>query len=155
VRAVPGRSSSPRRCTTRAPRAEKALVTLNCAAIPENLLESELFGHERGSFTDAVQKKLGQFELADQGTIFLDEIGSSRRRCRRSSAVIEQGEYLRSGGKHEHPSVDVRIIAGRRTAISTATRCGFLVGRTFYYRLNVVSLHLPAALRDRPEDLPC
>src|SRR5690349_6573907 len=57
------------------PRAEKALVTLNCAAIPDNLLESELFGHERGSFTDAISKKLGQFELADQGTIFLDEVG--------------------------------------------------------------------------------
>ena len=93
------------------PRADKPLVTLNCAAIPENLLESELFGHERGAFTDAVARKLGQFELADQGTIFLDEIGELAQSLQaKLLRVIEQGEFMRVGGK-QSIHVDVRIIA--------------------------------------------
>src|SRR4029453_10364909 len=82
------------------PRAQKPLVTINCAAIPENLLESELFGHERGSFTDAHVRKLGQFELADQGSIFLDEIGEMIPSLQaKLLRVIEQGELNRVGGK--------------------------------------------------------
>ncbi|MEB2284116.1 MAG: hypothetical protein B6D46_02400 [Polyangiaceae bacterium UTPRO1] len=134
------------------PRAAKALVTLNCAAIPENLLESELFGHERGSFTDAVTKKLGQFELADQGTIFLDEIGELAPALQaKLLRVIEQGEFMRVGGK-QAIHVDVRIIAATNRDLEQAMRDGTFRS-DLYYRLNVVSLHLPP-LRERPEDLP-
>jgi DNA-binding NtrC family response regulator len=104
------------------PRAEKALVTLNCAAIPENLLESELFGHERGSFTDAVTRKLGQFELADQGTIFLDEVGELAPSLQaKLLRVIEQGEFMRVGGK-QSIHVDVRIIAATNRDLEQAMR---------------------------------
>jgi two-component system response regulator AtoC len=134
------------------PRADKALVTLNCAAIPENLLESELVGHERGSFTDAVQRKLGQFELADHGTIFLDEIGELAPALQaKLLRVIEQGEFMRVGGK-QSIHVDVRIIAATNRDLEQAMRDGGFRS-DLYYRLNVVSLHLPP-LRDRPEDLP-
>ena len=134
------------------PRADKALVTLNCAAIPENLLESELFGHERGSFTDAVQRKLGQFELADQGTIFLDEVGELAPALQaKLLRVIEQGEFMRVGGK-QSIHVDVRIIAATNRDLEQAMRDGGFRS-DLYYRLNVVTLHLPP-LRDRPEDLP-
>ena len=134
------------------PRADRALVTLNCAAIPENLLESELFGHERGSFTDAHARKLGQFELADQGTIFLDEIAELAPALQaKLLRVIEQGEFMRVGGK-QTIHVDVRIIAATNRDLEAAMR-----ERNFrsdlFYRLNVVSLPLPP-LRERPEDLP-
>jgi two-component system response regulator AtoC len=134
------------------PRADRPLVTLNCAAIPENLLESELFGHERGSFTDAHTRKLGQFELADQGSIFLDEIGEMAPALQaKLLRVIEQGELMRVGGK-QTIHVDVRIIAATNRDLEKAMREGAFRPDLFY-RLNVVSLHLPP-LRDRPEDLP-
>ncbi len=134
------------------PRADRPLVTLNCAAIPENLLESELFGHERGSFTDAHTRKLGQFELADQGTIFLDEIGEMAPALQaKLLRVIEQGELMRVGGK-QTITVDVRIIAATNRDLERAMREGAFRPDLFY-RLNVVSMHLPP-LRDRPEDLP-
>jgi DNA-binding NtrC family response regulator len=134
------------------PRAERALVTLNCAAIPENLLESELFGHERGSFTDAHARKLGQFELADQGSIFLDEIGEMAPSLQaKLLRVIEQGELMRVGGK-QTIHVDVRIIAATNRDLEKAMREAAFRPDLFY-RLNVVSMHLPP-LRDRPEDLP-
>ncbi len=134
------------------PRADKPLVILNCAAIPDNLLESELFGHERGSFTDAVTKKLGQFELADQGTIFLDEVGELAPALQaKLLRVIEQGEFIRVGGK-QSIRVDVRIIAATNRDLEQAMREGTFRS-DLYYRLNVVSLLLPP-LRERPEDLP-
>ncbi len=134
------------------PRAERPLVTLNCAAIPENLLESELFGHERGSFTDAHTRKLGQFELADQGSIFLDEIGEMAHSLQaKLLRVIEQGEFMRVGGK-QTIHVDVRIIAATNRDLEKAMREN-LFRPDLYYRLNVVSLHLPP-LRERPEDVP-
>jgi DNA-binding NtrC family response regulator len=134
------------------PRAERALVTLNCAAIPENLLESELFGHERGSFTDAHARKLGQFELADQGSIFLDEIGEMAPALQaKLLRVIEQGELMRVGGK-QTIHIDVRIIAATNRDLEKAMREAAFRPDLFY-RLNVVSMHLPP-LRDRPEDLP-
>ncbi len=134
------------------PRADRPLVTLNCAAIPENLLESELFGHERGSFTDAHARKLGQFELADQGTIFLDEIGEMAPSLQaKLLRVIEQGEVMRVGGK-QMIHVDVRIIAATNRDLDRAMREGAFRPDLFY-RLNVVSMHLPP-LRERPEDLP-
>jgi DNA-binding NtrC family response regulator len=133
------------------PRMRKPLVTLNCAAIPETLLESELFGHEKGSFTDAHQKKLGQFELAHGGSLFLDEIGemgpSTQAKLLR---VLEHGEFLRVGGQRA-VTVDVRIIAATNRDLSAAIKDGSFRA-DLYYRLNVVSVHLPP-LRERRDDL--
>jgi len=134
------------------PRAEHPLITLNCAAIPENLIESELFGHERGSFTDAHARKLGQFELADGSSIFLDEIGELAPALQaKLLRVIEQGEFLRVGGKHGI-RVDVRIIAATNRDLEQAMREGTFRSDLFY-RLNVVSMPLPS-LRERHEDIP-
>jgi len=133
------------------PRARRSLVTLNCAAIPETLLESELFGHERGSFTDAHQKKLGQFEVAHEGTLFLDEIGEMGLALQaKLLRVLEHGEFLRVGGT-KPIQVDVRIIAATNRNLADAIRDGSF-RPDLYYRLNVVSLHLPA-LRERRDDL--
>jgi len=133
------------------PRAQRPLVALNCAAIPENLLESELFGHERGAFTDAHAKKLGQFELADQGTIFLDEIGdmpaSTQAKILR---VLESGEFTRVGGA-QPVRVDVRVIAATNRDLTQGMADGTFRS-DLYYRLNVVSIHLPS-LRERREDI--
>jgi DNA-binding NtrC family response regulator len=106
------------------PRANKPLVTLNCAAIPENLLESELFGHERGAFTDAVEKKIGQFELAHTGTIFLDEIGEMSPALQaKLLRVLEQGECMRVGGDKPLP-VDVRVVAATNRNLHEAIAAG-------------------------------
>src|SRR5712671_2119968 len=133
------------------PRARKPLVTLNCAAIPETLLESELFGHEKGSFTDAHQKKLGQFELAHEGSLFLDEIGemgpSTQAKLLR---VLEHGEFLRVGGI-KPINVDVRIIAATNRDLALGLKEGTF-RPDLYYRLNVVTVHLPP-LRERRDDL--
>ncbi len=134
------------------PRAHKPMVTLNCAAIPENLLESELFGHERGAFTDAYVKKAGQFELADEGTIFLDEIGEMNPGTQaKILRVLEQGEFTRIGGG-QSIHVDVRVIAATNRDLHQGMRDGTFRS-DLYYRLNVVSVHLPA-LRERREDIP-
>jgi DNA-binding NtrC family response regulator len=133
------------------PRSRKPLVTLNCAAIPETLLESELFGHEKGSFTDAHQKKLGQFELAHGGSLFLDEIGEMGPATQaKLLRVLEHGEFLRVGGQRP-VNVDVRIIAATNRDLTTAIKEGSFRA-DLYYRLNVVSVHLPA-LRERRDDL--
>jgi len=133
-------------------RANKPLITLNCAAIPENLLESELFGHERGSFTDAVEKKIGQFELAHTGTIFLDEIGEMSAALQaKLLRVLEQGEIMRVGGDRQIP-VDVRVVAATNRNLHEAMAAGKFRS-DLYYRLNVVSLEIPA-LRERREDIP-
>ena len=134
------------------PRATKPMVTLNCAAIPENLLESELFGHERGSFTDAVEKKIGQFEHAHTGTIFLDEIGEMSPALQaKLLRVLEQGEVMRVGGDRPVP-VDVRVVAATNRNLHEAIAQGRFRS-DLYYRLNVVSLELPP-LRNRREDIP-
>lgn len=133
------------------PRAQRPMVTLNCAAIPENLLENELFGHERGAFTDAHNKQVGQFELADQSTIFLDEIGemapSTQAKILR---VLEQGEFLRIGASAP-VQVDVRIVAATNRDLHREVREGTFRSDLFY-RLNVVAIHLPP-LRERREDI--
>jgi len=133
------------------PRAQKPMVTLNCAAIPENLLENELFGHERGAFTDAHNKQVGQFELADQSTIFLDEIGemapSTQAKILR---VLEQGEFLRIGGSAP-VKVDVRVVAATNRDLHREVREGTFRSDLFY-RLNVVAIHLPN-LRERRDDI--
>ncbi len=133
------------------PRANQPLVTLNCSAIPDNLLESELFGHERGAFTDAYAKKLGQFEHANNGTIFLDEIGDMNPATQaKILRVLEQGTFTRVGGAHA-VHVDVRVIAATNRDLHQGMRDGTFRS-DLYYRLNVVAIHLPP-LRDRPEDL--
>jgi DNA-binding NtrC family response regulator len=134
------------------PRGNKPLVTINCAAIPDNLLESELFGHERGAFTDAYVKKLGQFEHANRGTIFLDEVGEMNPSTQaKILRVLEEGAFIRVGGAHPI-SVDVRIIAATNRDLDQAIREGRFRS-DLYYRLNVVSIHLPP-LRERRDDLP-
>jgi DNA-binding NtrC family response regulator len=133
------------------PRARRQLIPLNCAAIPETLLESELFGHEKGSFTDAHTRKLGQFEMAHEGTLFLDEIGemgaSTQAKLLR---VLEHGEFLRVGGT-KPINVDVRIIAATNRDLALAMKEGTF-RPDLYYRLNVVTVHLPP-LRERRDDL--
>jgi DNA-binding NtrC family response regulator len=127
-------------------------VALNCAAIPENLIESELFGHEKGSFTDAHSRRLGQFELADGGTLFLDEIGELGIGMQaKLLRVLEQGEFLRVGGQ-KAVTVDVRIIAATNRDLAQAMKDGSF-RQDLFYRLNVVTIHLPP-LRDRREDIP-
>jgi len=133
------------------PRAAKPMVTINCAAIPDNLLESELFGHERGAFTDAYTKKLGQFELADQSTLFLDEIGEMNPSTQaKILRVIEQSEFTRIGGA-QPVKVDVRLIAATNRDLHQGMREGTFRA-DLYYRLNVVSIHLPP-LRERRDDI--
>jgi DNA-binding NtrC family response regulator len=134
------------------PRANNPLVTLNCAAIPESLLENELFGHERGAFTDAYAKQLGQFENADNGTLFLDEIGDMQPSTQaKILRVLEQGEFLRIGGT-QSINVDVRVIAATSRDLHQGMRDGTFRS-DLYYRLNVVAIHVPP-LRERREDIP-
>jgi DNA-binding NtrC family response regulator len=134
------------------PRADRPLVTLNCAAIPDNLLESELFGHERGAFTDAHTRKAGQFENADRGTIFLDEIGEMNSATQaKILRVLEQGTFTRVGSTQEM-QVDVRVIAATNRDLHKAMEQG-VFRPDLYFRLNVVAIHLPP-LRERMEDLP-
>jgi two-component system response regulator AtoC len=134
------------------PRATKPMVTLNCAAIPDNLLESELFGHEKGSFTDAVDKKIGRFEAADGGTIFLDEIGEMSPGLQaKLLRVLEEGEIQRVGAaRPQH--VDVRVVAATNRNLLEAIGEGRF-RKDLYYRLNVVQVELPP-LRARRGDLP-
>ncbi|HEY2774147.1 MAG TPA: sigma-54 dependent transcriptional regulator [Candidatus Binatia bacterium] len=134
------------------PRAAKPLVTLNCAAIPDQLLESELFGHEKGSFTDAIDKKVGRFETADGGTIFLDEIGEMSAGLQaKLLRVLEEGEIQRVGAaRPQH--VDVRVVAATNRNLSEAIAEGRF-RKDLFYRLNVVSVELPP-LRARQGDLP-
>jgi DNA-binding NtrC family response regulator len=134
------------------PRADRPLVTLNCAAIPDNLLESELFGHERGAFTDAHTRKEGQFENADRGTIFLDEIGEMNSATQaKILRVLEQGTFTRVGSTQE-VRVDVRVIAATNRDLHKAMEEGAF-RPDLYFRLNVVAIHLPP-LRERMDDLP-
>jgi DNA-binding NtrC family response regulator len=134
------------------PRATKPLVTLNCAAIPETLLESELFGHERGAFTDAHTKKPGQFEVAHEGTLFLDEIGEMGMATQaKLLRVLEHAQFLRVGGT-KPVDVDVRIIAATNRNLEQCITEGTFRPDLFF-RLNVVSVRLPN-LRERRDDLP-
>lgn len=134
------------------PRAQRPMTSINCAAIPETLIESELFGHERGAFTGAETRKPGQFEIADGGTLFLDEIGELQPAVQaKLLRVLETGEFLPIGAR-EPRTADVRIVAASNRDLEAGSRDGSFRA-DLYYRLNVVSLHLPA-LRERGEDLP-
>ncbi|OGC12121.1 hypothetical protein A3K48_06620 [candidate division WOR-1 bacterium RIFOXYA12_FULL_52_29] len=136
----------------RSARKEKLFVAVNCAAIPENLLESELFGHEAGSFTGAAERQLGKFEIASGGTIFLDEIGSLPLPMQaKLLRAIQEKEIERVGGQKPIP-VDVRIVSATNSDLREEIK-----NRKFredlYYRLNVIPINLPP-LRERKEDLP-
>jgi len=128
------------------------LIKVNCAAIPETLLESELFGYEKGAFTGAYQRKAGKFELADKGTIFLDEIGDIPLLLQsKLLRVIQEREIERLGGAHPI-KVDVRIIAATNRNLEEEVRKGTF-REDLYYRLNVVNIIVPP-LRERKEDIP-
>ena len=133
------------------PRAEKPLIDINCAAIPDTLLESELFGYEAGAFTDAKKRKIGLLEKADEGTVFFDEIGDMSLSLQaKLLRVLEEENFIRLGGD-KTIQVDLRVIAATNIDLSRATK-----EKTFrpdlFYRLNVVPLNIPP-LRDREEDI--
>lgn len=133
-------------------RSNAPYIKLNCAALPDNLLESELFGHEKGAFTGAVKTRKGRFELADGGTLFLDEIGEiSASFQAKLLRILQEGEFERVGGQ-ETIKVDVRIIAATNKPLEDAVASGDF-REDLYYRLNVMPINLPA-LRDRLDDLP-
>ncbi len=136
----------------RSKRSSGTFVALNCAAIPENLLESELFGHERGAFSGAVAQRIGKFEEADQGTLLLDEISEMDLRLQaKLLRAIQEKEIDRLGGNGPVP-VNVRILATSNRDLEAAVDNGDF-RQDLYFRLNVVNLQLPA-LRDRPLDIP-
>ena len=125
---------------------------MNCAALPETLIESELFGHEKGSFTDATARRVGQFELANNGTLFLDEIGDlSPLTQAKLLRVLQEREFTRIGGV-QAIKVDVRIVAATNKNIEELVRKNQF-REDLYYRINVIALYLPP-LRERGEDIP-
>ena len=134
------------------PRADGRFIALNMAAIPRDLLESELFGHERGAFTGAQNRRVGRFEQADGGTLFLDEIGDMPAELQtRLLRVLSDGEFYRVGG-HAPVKVDVRIIAATHQDLERLVREGRF-REDLFHRLNVIRIHLPS-LRERREDIP-
>jgi len=133
-------------------RADKAFIPINTGSIPVDLLESQLFGHVKGAFTSAVASKKGLFEVADQGTIFFDEISTIGPETQaKLLRVIQEREFMRLGGT-ETIKVDVRILAASNEDLSKLVRDGRF-REDLFHRLNVISLHLPP-LRDRKEDIP-
>src|SRR5688572_13565232 len=134
------------------PRAQAPFVPINCAAIPETLLESEIFGHEKGAFTGASDRREGCFELADRGTLFLDEIAEMTPATQvKLLRVLQERSFRRLGGRNEQ-TVDVRVIAATNVNPAEAVKSGKL-REDLYYRLNVFAMELPT-LRQRKEDLP-
>lgn len=133
-------------------RSEKPFVKVSCSAIPETLLESELFGHEKGAFTGAIQRRIGRFEEADGGTIFLDEIGDLSPSTQVKLLRILQEKEFQRLGSNLSLKIDVRVITATHRHLEEAMKKG-LFREDLYYRLNVISIHLPP-LRERKEDVP-
>jgi DNA-binding NtrC family response regulator len=134
------------------PRADRPFIAINCSAIPESLMESEIFGHERGAFTGAAERRIGCFELADGGTLLLDEIGEMPAATQaKLLRVLEDHKVRRLGSKVETP-VDVRVLAATNKNPEQAVADGHL-RQDLYFRLNVFNIHLPP-LRDHKDDLP-
>jgi DNA-binding NtrC family response regulator len=134
------------------PRADRPFVAINCSAIPESLMESEIFGHEKGAFTGAAERRIGCFELADGGTLLLDEIGEMPAQTQaKLLRVLEDHKVRRLGSKVETP-VDVRVVAATNKNPEQAVADGHL-RQDLYFRLNVFHIHLPP-LRDHKDDLP-
>jgi two-component system, NtrC family, response regulator AtoC len=134
------------------PRRSQPFIKVNCAALPKDLLESELFGYERGAFTGAQRSKPGRFELANSGTIFLDEIGEMPLPVQAKLLhVLQDREFSRLGSRHD-VRVDVRVVAATNRDLALLADCGRF-REDLYYRLNVVGIHLPL-LRDRREEIP-
>ena len=134
------------------PRRQREMITINCGAIPENLLESELFGHEKGSFTGAIARRSGRFEQADGGTLFLDEIGDMPLGIQvKLLRVLQDGTFSRVGS-NETLKTDVRIIAATHKNLAEEVAAGRF-REDLYYRLNVVEIRIPP-LRERREDIP-
>jgi len=134
------------------PRAERPFVVVNCAAIPETLLESEFFGHEKGAFTGAVQRRIGRFEQADGGTLFLDEIGELTPAVQvKLLRFLQEREFERVGGERTLKA-DVRIISATHQDLETGVKAGSF-REDLFYRINVVTMAIPP-LRERREDIP-
>jgi two-component system nitrogen regulation response regulator NtrX len=147
-----GKERVARQVHMRSRRADGPFVEVNCAAIPEELIESELFGHEKGAFTGAIAQKRGKFELADQGTIFLDEIADmSLRTQAKILRILQEHKFERVGGT-ETIEVDVRVIAATNKSLEKEIQEGKF-REDLYYRLNVIPFHVPP-LRERREDVP-
>ena len=137
---------------THSPRGDMAFLKINCGAVPETLLESELFGHEKGAFTGAHRANPGMFETANGGTVFLDEIGELPAGTQvKLLQVLQDKSFMRLGG-NKTTTVDVRIVAATNRNLEKAMKEGAF-REDLYYRLNVFPIHMPA-LRDRPEDIP-
>jgi two-component system response regulator FlrC len=136
----------------RSKRAEKIMVSVNCAAIPENLLESELFGHEKGAFTGAVARRIGKFEEANGGTLLLDEISEMDIRLQAKLLRAIQERVIDRVGGNQPIKVDIRVLATTNRDLEAEVRAGRF-REDLFYRLNVVTLRLPA-LRDRGDDIP-
>ncbi|MGK0186536.1 MAG: DNA-binding NtrC family response regulator [Verrucomicrobiales bacterium] len=133
------------------PRANRDFVAINCAAIPDNLLESELFGHEKGSFTGALAQRVGRFEQCDGGTLFMDEIGDMPLQVQsKILRVLQEGEFSRVGG-NQTLKTDVRILAATNKKLEQEVEAGTF-REDLFYRLNVIRIHIPP-LRDRREDI--
>src|SRR3989449_5548469 len=137
---------------THSARAGGPFIELNCSAIPEQLLESELYGHEKGAFTDAKRFRKGLFELADGGTLFLDEIGEMAAALQAKLLRVLESRTFRRVGGHADITVDVRVVAATHRELKRAVADGKF-REDLYFRLNVVPIDMPP-LRDRVEDIP-